>query len=121
MPLSPLEPAATPVDPEKLPGSDRGNTDKDKEQQPGRVSTETSTLRPQTPKAEDKAEEDDEDSGPLTISELTYRSVHFHSQTTVKVLAAHCWCLWKQRIGFNSTAERTFLNSLVIYISIFTV
>lgn len=80
VPLSPLEPAATPGDTEKQQGSDRGNTDKDKEQQPGRVSTETSTLRSQAPRAEDKAEEGDEDSGPLTISELAYRSIHFHSQ-----------------------------------------
>lgn len=72
IPFSPLEPAATPVDTEKQQRSDRANADKDKDQQPGRVSTESSNLRPQTPKAEDKAEEDDEDGGPLTISELTY-------------------------------------------------
>ncbi|XP_075875719.1 FERM domain-containing protein 3 [Nelusetta ayraudi] len=72
VPLSPLEPAATPVDTEKQQRSDRANADKDKDQQPGRVSTESSNLRPQTPKAEDKAEEDDEDGGPLTISEFTY-------------------------------------------------
>lgn len=84
VPLSPLEPAATPVDTEKQQRSDRANADKDKDQQSGRVSTESSNLRPQTPKAEDKAEEDDEDGGPLTISEFTYRSVQFHS------LVAHC-------------------------------
>lgn len=80
IPLSPLETAATPVDTEKQQGSDRGNADKDKDQQPGRVSTETSNPRPQTPKAEDKVEEDDEDGRPLTISELAYRCIQFHSQ-----------------------------------------
>lgn len=73
-PLSPLEPAATPVATEKQQGPDRANADKDKDQQPGRVSVESSNLQPQSPKAEDKVEEDDEDGGPLTISELTYRS-----------------------------------------------
>uniref|UniRef100_A0A8C4NRQ0 FERM domain containing 3 n=1 Tax=Dicentrarchus labrax TaxID=13489 RepID=A0A8C4NRQ0_DICLA len=42
------------------------------EETPPRVSMETSNLRPQTPKAEDEVEEDDEASGPLTISELVY-------------------------------------------------
>ncbi|XP_062237764.1 FERM domain-containing protein 3 isoform X2 [Platichthys flesus] len=49
VPLSPLKPSAPP-----------------------RVSMETSTLRPQTPKAEDEAQEDDGAGGPLTISELVY-------------------------------------------------
>lgn len=96
VPLSPLEPPATPVDTEKQQGSDRGHTDKDKEQQPGRVSTETSNLRPQTPKAEDKVEDDDEDNAPLTISELAYRSIQCDSQPKyleaccLKTLVAHC-------------------------------
>lgn len=81
VPLSPLEPAATPLEADKQQGSDRGSADKDKDkdQQPGRVSTETANLRPQTPKAEDRAEEDEEDGRPLTISELAYRSVQLRS------------------------------------------
>jgi len=46
---------------------------------------ETSNLRPQTPKAEDKVEEDDEASGALTISELVYRFIEFYYTTTTNV------------------------------------
>uniref|UniRef100_A0A3B4Z2Z7 FERM domain containing 3 n=1 Tax=Stegastes partitus TaxID=144197 RepID=A0A3B4Z2Z7_9TELE len=51
---------------------DGGNSALGIDLQPPRVSMETSNLRPQTPKPEDKLEEDDEGSGALTISELTY-------------------------------------------------
>lgn len=78
VPLSPLEPAAALSDAEQQ-GSDRGNTASGKDLQSAHASSETSNLRPQTPKAEDKVEEDEDAGGPLTISELVYRSVHIIS------------------------------------------
>ncbi|XP_051806481.1 FERM domain-containing protein 3 isoform X2 [Acanthochromis polyacanthus] len=71
VPLSPLKPSAAPTDAEQQ-SPDGGNSALGIDLQPPRVSMETSNLRPQTPKPEDKLEEDDEGSGPLTISELTY-------------------------------------------------
>lgn len=76
VPLSPLKPSASPADTEQQ-GTEGGNSASGNDLQPPRVSMETSNLRPQTPKAEDEVEEDDEGSGPLTISELVYRSVEF--------------------------------------------
>ncbi|XP_051277585.1 FERM domain-containing protein 3 isoform X1 [Dicentrarchus labrax] len=70
-PLSPLKPSAGTADAEQQ-GTERGNSAVGNDLQPPRVSMETSNLRPQTPKAEDEVEEDDEASGPLTISELVY-------------------------------------------------
>ncbi|KAM7416794.1 hypothetical protein PAMA_018724 [Pampus argenteus] len=70
-PLSPLKPSATPADTEQQ-NTEGGNPALCNDLQPPRVSMETSNLRPQTPKAEDEMEEDDEASGPLTISELVY-------------------------------------------------
>ncbi|XP_034548914.1 FERM domain-containing protein 3 [Notolabrus celidotus] len=69
-PLSPLKPSAAPTDTEQH-NNEGGNSTSGNDLQPSRVSMETSNLRPQTPKAEDEAEED-EGSGPLTISELVY-------------------------------------------------
>ncbi|TMS04125.1 FERM domain-containing protein 3 [Larimichthys crocea] len=71
VPLSPLKPPATPADTEQQ-GTEGRNSALGNDLQPPRVSMETSNLRPQTPKAEDEVEEDDEASGPLTISELVY-------------------------------------------------
>ncbi|XP_035514698.1 FERM domain-containing protein 3 [Morone saxatilis] len=70
-PLSPLKPSAGTADTEQQ-GTERGNSAVGNDLQLPRVSMETSNLRPQTPKAEDEVEEDDEASGPLTISELVY-------------------------------------------------
>ncbi|XP_074493866.1 FERM domain-containing protein 3 isoform X1 [Sebastes fasciatus] len=71
VPLSPLKPSASPADAEQQ-SNEGGNSALGSDLQPPRVSMETSNLRPQTPKAEDEVEEDDEASGPLTISELVY-------------------------------------------------
>ncbi|KAM9360330.1 FERM domain-containing protein 3 [Symphorus nematophorus] len=71
VPLSPLKPSATPTDTEQQ-GTEGGISALGSDLQPPRVSMETSNLRPQTPKPEDEVEEDDEGSGPLTISELVY-------------------------------------------------
>ncbi len=79
VPLSPLKPSATPADAEQQ-GTEGGNSASGNDLQPPRVSMETSNLRPQTPKAEDEVEEDDEASGPLTISELVYRSTELHTK-----------------------------------------
>ncbi|KAM7392043.1 hypothetical protein PAMP_022686 [Pampus punctatissimus] len=75
-PLSPLKPSATHADTEQQ-NTEGGNLALCNDLQPPRVSMETSNLRPQTPKAEDEMEEDDEASGPLTISELVYRFKEF--------------------------------------------
>lgn len=77
VPLSPLEPSATPADTEQQ-STEGGNSALSNDLQPPRVSMETSNLQPQTPKAEIEAEEDDEVSGALTISELVYRSADLH-------------------------------------------
>ncbi|XP_068167288.1 FERM domain-containing protein 3 [Antennarius striatus] len=69
--LSPLKPSETPADADQQ-SSDGGNSALGKDLQPPCVSMETSNLRRQTPKAEDEVKEDDEASGPLTISELVY-------------------------------------------------
>lgn len=74
VPLSPVEPADAPADAEQQ-GLDRGNAASGKDLQSAHASSETSNLRPQTPKAEDKVEDDEDAGGPLTISELVYRSV----------------------------------------------
>ncbi|KAM7017723.1 FERM domain-containing protein 3 isoform 1-T1 [Tautogolabrus adspersus] len=68
-PLSPLKPSAATTDTQQQ-NTDVGNSASSNDLQPSRVSMETSNLRPQTPKANDEAEEDKE--GPLTISELVY-------------------------------------------------
>ncbi|XP_034090759.1 FERM domain-containing protein 3 isoform X1 [Gymnodraco acuticeps] len=64
--LSPLEPSPAP------PDAEQQSTERRNYLQPPRVSMETSNHRPHTPKAEDEVEEDDDASGPLTISELAY-------------------------------------------------
>ncbi|KAM4579225.1 FERM domain-containing protein 3 isoform 5-T5 [Fundulus diaphanus] len=69
--LSPLEPSAAAADTEQ-PSAERGNSSLINDLQPHCVSLETSNLPPQTPKAEDGLEEDDEGSDALTISELAY-------------------------------------------------
>ncbi|CAJ1068947.1 FERM domain-containing protein 3 isoform X3 [Xyrichtys novacula] len=69
--LSPLKSSAAPTDTEHQ-NTDGGNSASGNDLQPSRVSMETSNLRPHTPKAEDETEEDNEGSGPLTISELVY-------------------------------------------------
>lgn len=74
VPLSPLKSSAGSADAEQQ-STEAGNSDL----QP-RVSMETSSLRPQTPKAEHELEEDDEASGTLTISELTYRSINLYNK-----------------------------------------
>ncbi|XP_053277440.1 FERM domain-containing protein 3 [Pleuronectes platessa] len=71
VPLSPLKPSAVSTVTEQQ-GTEGGNSALSNDLQPPRVSMETSTLRPQTPKPEDEAQEDDEAGGPLTISELVY-------------------------------------------------
>lgn len=43
---------------------------------------ETSSLRPQTPRAEVEPEDEDEASSPLTISELVYRLVDFQNMAS---------------------------------------
>ncbi|KAK9522849.1 hypothetical protein VZT92_019288 [Zoarces viviparus] len=68
--LSPLKPSAAPVNTEQQ--SNEGISALGNDLHPSHVSTEDSNLRPQTPKAGDEVEEDDESSGALTISELVY-------------------------------------------------
>ncbi|XP_055367973.1 FERM domain-containing protein 3 isoform X2 [Betta splendens] len=70
-PLSPLKPSSAPADAEQQ-SAERRTSAPSTDPQPPRVSTDSSNLRPQTPKAEDDAEEDYEVSGALTISELVY-------------------------------------------------
>uniref|UniRef100_A0AAQ5XG98 FERM domain-containing protein 3 n=1 Tax=Amphiprion ocellaris TaxID=80972 RepID=A0AAQ5XG98_AMPOC len=70
-PLVPALPSTNEYE-ETQQSPDGGNSALGVDLQPPRVSMETSNLRPQTPKPEDRLEEDDESSGPLTISELTY-------------------------------------------------
>ncbi|XP_035763199.1 FERM domain-containing protein 3 isoform X2 [Neolamprologus brichardi] len=70
VPLSPLKSSAGSADAEQQ-STEAGNSASGNDLQP-RVSMETSSLRPQTPKAEHELEEDDEAGGTLTISELTY-------------------------------------------------
>ncbi|XP_017269342.1 FERM domain-containing protein 3 isoform X2 [Kryptolebias marmoratus] len=68
VPLSPLEPPAAPAHTEQL--STKGeNSSLSNDLQSHCVSMETSNLRPQTPKVEERLEEDEE---ALTISELSY-------------------------------------------------
>ncbi|XP_045890072.1 FERM domain-containing protein 3 isoform X4 [Micropterus dolomieu] len=69
--VSPLKPSAAPTDLDQQ-STEGGNSALGSDLQPPRVSMETSNLQPQTPKAEDEVEEDDDGSGPLTISELVY-------------------------------------------------
>ncbi|XP_071369408.1 FERM domain-containing protein 3 [Centroberyx affinis] len=69
--LSPLKPSATPTEAEQQ-SIEGGNNGLGNDLQPPRVSMETSNLRPQTPKAEDEEEDEEETSGALTISELIY-------------------------------------------------
>ncbi|XP_054467248.1 FERM domain-containing protein 3 [Anoplopoma fimbria] len=69
--LSPLKPSAAPADTEQQ-SNEGGNSALGNDLHPSRVPMETSNLRPQSPKAEDEVEEDDEASGALTISELVY-------------------------------------------------
>lgn len=80
VPLSPLKPSAAPTDTEQQ-SAEEGNSALNNDLQHPHVSTETSNLRPQTPKAEDEVEEDDDASGALTISELVYRYTGSHSFT----------------------------------------
>ncbi|XP_035494986.1 FERM domain-containing protein 3 isoform X1 [Scophthalmus maximus] len=72
VPLSPLRPSATPKDTEQQGTEAGANSALSNDLHPPCVSMETSHLRPQLPKAEDKGEEDDEAGGTLTISELAY-------------------------------------------------
>ncbi|XP_076010135.1 FERM domain-containing protein 3 [Genypterus blacodes] len=69
--LSPLEPSASPTEAEQQSG-EGGNPAGENGLQPHHDSMETSNLRPQTPKAENEMEEEEETSGALTISELVY-------------------------------------------------
>lgn len=78
VPLSPLKSSAGSADAEQQ-STEAGNSASGNDLQP-RVSMETSNLRPQTPKAEHELEEDDEASGTLTISELTYRSINLYNK-----------------------------------------
>lgn len=78
VPLSPPKPSATSAHTEQQ-GSKRGNPALGKDLQSPHVTMETANLQPHTPKAEDQAEEDNEAGGPLTISELVYRSVQVQS------------------------------------------
>lgn len=78
VPLSPLKSSAGSADAEQQ-STEGGNSASGNDLQP-RVSMETSNLRPQTPKAEHELEEDDEASGTLTISELTYRSINLYNK-----------------------------------------
>lgn len=78
VPLSPLKSSAGSADAEQQ-STEAGNSASGNDLQP-RVSMETSSLRPQTPKAEHELEEDDEASGTLTISELTYRSINLYNK-----------------------------------------
>ena len=94
VPLSPLKPSAAPADTEQQ-SNEGGNSALGSDLQPARVSMETSSLRPQTPKAEDEVEEDDEASGPLTISELVYRSVEFHNISFISLDSLGVSCLWR--------------------------
>lgn len=71
-PLSPLNPSTAPVDTEQQ-NAEKGNFALSNDLQTPRVAMETSNLRPQTPKPEDEAEDEDDSSGALTISELVYR------------------------------------------------
>uniref|UniRef100_A0A1A8NVX9 FERM domain-containing protein 3 n=1 Tax=Nothobranchius rachovii TaxID=451742 RepID=A0A1A8NVX9_9TELE len=71
VPLCPLEPSAALADAEQH-GTDGENSALNNEPQHHCVSMETSSLRPQAPKAEETPEEDDEAGGALTISELSY-------------------------------------------------
>lgn len=71
VPLSPLKPSSASADTEQQ-STEGGYSASGNDMQPLRVSMETTNLRPQTPKDEHELEEDDEASGALTISELTY-------------------------------------------------
>ncbi|XP_068613984.1 FERM domain-containing protein 3-like, partial [Brachionichthys hirsutus] len=71
VPLPPLKPSDMAAEADQQ-GTDGGSSALGKDLQPPSVSMETSNLRPQTPKVEDEVKEDDEDGGPLTISELVY-------------------------------------------------
>ncbi|XP_037536936.1 FERM domain-containing protein 3 [Nematolebias whitei] len=68
VPLSPLETSAAPADSEQL-SAKRENSSLSNDLQSHYVSMETSNFQPQTPKVEERLEEDDE---ALTISELSY-------------------------------------------------
>lgn len=61
---------------------EKNNAGPGEEPQSPQVSMETSTLRPQTPRAEVEAEDQDEASCPLTISELTYRLVELQNMVS---------------------------------------
>lgn len=73
VPLSPLKPSATPADTDQH-DFDAGSSALGNDLQPPSVSMETSNLQSQTPKTEDDVKNGDEAGGPLTISELAYRS-----------------------------------------------
>lgn len=77
VPVSPLKPSAAPADSDQQ-GTEGGTSALSNDLQPPRVSMETSNLRPQTPKVEDEVEDDDDAGGPLTISELVYRSAEHY-------------------------------------------
>lgn len=78
VPLSPLKPPS--ADSEQ--GVEKNNAGPSEEPQSPQVSMETSTLRPQTPRAEVEPEDEDEASSPLTISELAYRLVEFQNMVS---------------------------------------
>ncbi|XP_069555579.1 FERM domain-containing protein 3 isoform X4 [Brachyistius frenatus] len=71
VPLSPHKPSAAAVNTEQQ-SIEGGNSALDNDLQPPRVPMETSSLRAQSPKAENELEEEDEANGTLTISELSY-------------------------------------------------
>lgn len=75
VPLSPLKPPS----PDLEQGVEKNNPAPGKDPQSPQVSMETSNLRPQTPRAEVEPEDEDETSGPLTISELAYRFVELYN------------------------------------------
>lgn len=82
--LSPLKPSITATDAEQQ-STEGGNSALGNDLQPPRVSTETTNVRPHTPKAEDEEEEEEETSGALTISELVYRSEEFYNPFWLKI------------------------------------
>lgn len=90
VPLSPLRPSATPKDTEQQGTEAGANSALSNDLHPPCVSMETSHLRPQLPKAEDKGEEDDEAGGTLTISELAYRSIFLFHNIAYLILLGPC-------------------------------
>lgn len=82
VPLTPLNPPS--ADSEK--GVEKNSHAPGEDPQSPHVSMETSSLRPQTPRAEVEPEDEDEASGPLTISELAYRFAELKNMLTARKL-----------------------------------